>query len=619
MTTDNYDDNLILGYIEDELTADQKAAFEQTLAADPRLASLVKSMKQDRDMLSDLDQVTAPMELGDYVSAQLERQMLLGPLPQRRKPNPAVRSTPQARSHARTMRIFAYGSLAAMFMVIIGLMVNHTGTQSLIHRTEQMAFESQISKQQPAVAMDMNQADRQPDAIDRLLAEPIVLPQAKTELRTLPPEVLEAPEAPEISTAPMPETLARNMPTDTRETSAVGGIAKLDWDESGADHANATSGRGVTTESSVVADQPVVAMSVPKAVARSRGSEPAAAVRSSTPAMSTAPESDGVMSGFVAAPPASAPSPAVEELKKNSPTMSRLAMGDDELYDKKDKSYLDDTAPSITNMITGDFAEMNNSSQPVDSQPLAATSPASPEKTKTTTDVAVVIPESSPLPPLVADTDPTSNQLVTPSRTRLSGGTTAPIMPSAKPLPRRLRDVAGVRSMTIMPQDNANVTTSNSITQTPPVCIIQSHQPQQTVIQITQWALRNKVEIITPVTNESERSKERQPVDRDKATPQPVTKPVAEPKEDADPLRQVITLNIPANQVPVLVQWLNGQTSQSNNWIAPLPQANTANDAYQRLQQEMPLAPTLPLLKPDESMQIQLMVVPDPRPQIQGQ
>ena len=98
-----------------------------------------------------------------------------------------------------------------------------------------------------------------------------------------------------------------------------------------------------------------------------------------------------------------------------------------------------------------------------------------------------------------------------------------------------------------------------------------------------------------------------------------MTKPAAKSDENADPLRQVITLNIPANQVPVLVQWLNGQTSQSNNWIAPLPQANTGNDAYQRLQQEMPLAPTLPLLKPDEPMQVQLMVIPDPRPQSPGQ
>ncbi|MAX26152.1 MAG: hypothetical protein CMJ19_16775, partial [Phycisphaeraceae bacterium] len=580
MTTDNYDDNLILGYIEDELTAEQKAAFEQTLATDPRLASLVKSMKQDRDMLSDLDQVTAPMELGDYVSAQLERQMLLGPLPERRKHNPAVRSTPQARSHARTMRIFAYGALAAMFMVIIGLMINHTGTQSLIHRTENMAFESQIHKQQPAVAMDMNQADRQPDAIDRLLAEPIVLPKTKTELEMQP----QPPEAPEISTAPMPETLALNLPTDKRETSAVGGIAKLDWDESESDQANVVSGRGITTESSVIADQPVVAMRVPKAVARNRASGSATANRSPTAAITTAPVSEGVMSGYVAAPAASAPSPAAEELKKNSPTMSRLAMGDDELYDKKEKSDSDDTAPSITNMITGDFAASENGSQPVDSQPLVTTSPTSPEKTKTVTDVAVVVPESSPIPPLVADTDPAMNQLATPPpRAKLLAESAAPSMPSAKPLPRRLRDVAGVRSMTIMPQDDADVTTSNTITQTAPVCIIHSQQPQQTVIQITQWALRNKVQIIAPVTDKAQRAKESQPKNHDKSAPQPVTKPAAKSDENADPLRQVITLNIPANQVPVLVQWLNGQTSQSNNWIAPLPQANTGNDAYQRL------------------------------------
>jgi hypothetical protein len=68
-----------------------------------------------------------------------------------------------------------------------------------------------------------------------------------------------------------------------------------------------------------------------------------------------------------------------------------------------------------------------------------------------------------------------------------------------------------------------------------------------------------------------------------------------------------------ANQVPVLVQWLNGQHNQLNNWIAPMPQSHTTNETLQRLQQELPLAPTIPFIKPDEVMAVQLMIVPDPR------
>ena len=169
MTTDMYDDNLILGYVEDELTTEEKAAFQEALNTDPRLASLVKSMMQDRQMLMALDQVTAPMELGDYVSSQLERQMLLGPLPQRRKATPTNHSTPQSRSHSRMMRIWSYGSLAAMFLIVVGLMYHHIGRQSLIERTENLSFDNNASQGSTVV---MKQEKPRNNTIDNLLKLP---------------------------------------------------------------------------------------------------------------------------------------------------------------------------------------------------------------------------------------------------------------------------------------------------------------------------------------------------------------------------------------------------------------------------------------------------------------
>jgi hypothetical protein len=588
MTTDNYDDNLILGYIEDELTADQKAAFERTLAADPRLASLVASMKQDHQMLCDLDQVTAPMELGDYVSSQLERQMLLCPLPQRRKHNPAVRSTPQARSNARTMRIFAYGSLAAMFMVVVGLMYNHIGTQSLIQRTEQLAFGTKSHEDSPTVAMDTREImGTQPDSIDRLMAEPLVLPQTQNE-----------PPTPEISSSSTPAMAYASDAAKAKEQVATSNATTLDWDESRQAKDTVASDWDAADKRESFADHPAVAMNAPQPLAKIKSTEREAGKRELM-AMAPTPVA-----------PAASLSPAVEELKKHSPTMSRMAM--DDKIASTDKQSADGTTVITTSPVVTGTVNLSGDSA------LSATTNADnlhsgivkgdSQSENVDMPVATVIPETVTHAPLVADTSPAMNQLVSPmDRSAIHSGNVA------KPLPRRLGEVAAVRSMTIMPGDAKANQTTNQLTQAPPVCIIQSQQPSQTVIQITQWAIRNKVEIITPIEPEKSRAKNEKQLKEKRDSSKPA------PKEADAPLRQVITLNIPANQVPVLVQWLNNQPTQSNNWIAPLPQANTLNDSYQRLQQELPLAPTLPLLKPDEPMQLQLMVVPDPRPQTPGQ
>ena len=49
--SDRYDQNLFLGYVEDELSPQERAQFESILASDPELRALVTQVKLDREEL----------------------------------------------------------------------------------------------------------------------------------------------------------------------------------------------------------------------------------------------------------------------------------------------------------------------------------------------------------------------------------------------------------------------------------------------------------------------------------------------------------------------------------------------------------------------------------------
>ncbi len=74
---DNYDENLILGYIEGDLSPQDARAFAETLRQDPALRRLVTQMSQDRAALRDLPEVEPPAGIMERVSEHLERSMLL--------------------------------------------------------------------------------------------------------------------------------------------------------------------------------------------------------------------------------------------------------------------------------------------------------------------------------------------------------------------------------------------------------------------------------------------------------------------------------------------------------------------------------------------------------------
>ncbi len=74
---DRYDENTILGYIEGDLSTDEQAAFEQLMADDAQLRSLVQHLIDDRDQLRRVPAVEAPVAILADVTASLEREMLL--------------------------------------------------------------------------------------------------------------------------------------------------------------------------------------------------------------------------------------------------------------------------------------------------------------------------------------------------------------------------------------------------------------------------------------------------------------------------------------------------------------------------------------------------------------
>ncbi len=74
---EQYDENLILGYIEGDLSPQDARAFELTLRGDPALRRLATQMRQDRDALRQMPEIEPPVGIMDRVHEHLERSMLL--------------------------------------------------------------------------------------------------------------------------------------------------------------------------------------------------------------------------------------------------------------------------------------------------------------------------------------------------------------------------------------------------------------------------------------------------------------------------------------------------------------------------------------------------------------
>lgn len=87
--TDRYDHDLLLAYLEGDLAPGDRARVDAMLADDPKLASLMRDMAGDRDLLRSMPSEPAPGDLSFDLVQGLERRMLLdapqvepsGPIP----------------------------------------------------------------------------------------------------------------------------------------------------------------------------------------------------------------------------------------------------------------------------------------------------------------------------------------------------------------------------------------------------------------------------------------------------------------------------------------------------------------------------------------------------------
>ncbi|MCX5659521.1 MAG: hypothetical protein NTW19_07330 [Planctomycetota bacterium] len=115
---ERYDEQMILGYLEGDLSPDQVASFEALLGQDARLRNLVAQLLLDRNALRKLPQTPAPPELLDRVNQSLERRMLLG------SAQPEATTTAPAERY-RITRLLAYAALLA-FVCVGGALVIRT-------------------------------------------------------------------------------------------------------------------------------------------------------------------------------------------------------------------------------------------------------------------------------------------------------------------------------------------------------------------------------------------------------------------------------------------------------------------------------------------------------------
>lgn len=112
---DRYDQQRLLDYLEQELSPADEAAFEAQLAGDPAMRRLAAQLRNDRALLRAAADQPAPAGLMERADAHIERQMLMGGLPQQTDELHGRRS-------AHIARWFAVGGLAAMLLLSAALL-----------------------------------------------------------------------------------------------------------------------------------------------------------------------------------------------------------------------------------------------------------------------------------------------------------------------------------------------------------------------------------------------------------------------------------------------------------------------------------------------------------------
>lgn len=119
--TRQIDDNLLLGYIEDELTPEEAARVRTALAADPELAEQVEQMREHRGLLCEEPEPPVPADLLSGIETRLARPLLIDPASSDGADRAALLSDARAahRPHRSLRRRLAPMALAAMLMLAL--------------------------------------------------------------------------------------------------------------------------------------------------------------------------------------------------------------------------------------------------------------------------------------------------------------------------------------------------------------------------------------------------------------------------------------------------------------------------------------------------------------------
>lgn len=119
-----YDPTLILGYVEGDLSPQDRSRLELILTAEPRLRALVETMAEDRTRLRQLPFENPPPDLAEQAIQSSEREMLLGPTEHQPRP-------PRAQN-LRFRWILTYSSIAALLIFCVTVAIVPLTEQSLI-------------------------------------------------------------------------------------------------------------------------------------------------------------------------------------------------------------------------------------------------------------------------------------------------------------------------------------------------------------------------------------------------------------------------------------------------------------------------------------------------------
>jgi hypothetical protein len=161
---ERYDEQVLLDYLEGDLSTDQAAEFERQLENDTKLRSLVGQLLADRDALRRLPTQPAPPQVMERVEQQLERAMLL-------KPDMAAQGPAPVPVHLRLAPYLTYAAVAAMILIAAGLVLRTLVDEEVLRaakgKPRQVAMGGAAAEESEAVRQAAK--DRGGTSLDRAL------------------------------------------------------------------------------------------------------------------------------------------------------------------------------------------------------------------------------------------------------------------------------------------------------------------------------------------------------------------------------------------------------------------------------------------------------------------